>query len=106
VHRDELAFTTTSPEVPLGEVADLWRTLLETFRRHCLRVPPANLALYAYTTSFPVDVVLRDAEDDLLTQLESVSSIDELEARIKPKDHRHGSLRGSSFEGARPPRWP
>jgi hypothetical protein len=44
------------------------------------------LALYPFSTSFPVERVERDAGDRLLAQLENVPTIEDLEARIAVGD--------------------
>lgn len=44
------------------------------------------MALYPFTTSFPLERVVRDAEDELLAQLERFDTIEELQAEIKAGD--------------------
>lgn len=44
------------------------------------------LALYPYTLGFPVEKVLREAEDQLLAKLRDVPAIEQLEATIRAKD--------------------
>jgi hypothetical protein len=44
------------------------------------------LALYPYTTGFPMDRVIRDTEDELRAQLEAASSIEEVAATLKGGD--------------------
>jgi hypothetical protein len=44
------------------------------------------LALYPYTTSFPLEKVVRAAEGELLTQIERISAIEDLESTIAPGD--------------------
>lgn len=42
------------------------------------------LALYPYTTGFPLDRVTRDVEDDLVAQLERHDSIESIATQIEP----------------------
>lgn len=44
------------------------------------------LALYPYTSGFPLERLVRDAGDELKAQLETANSIEDIQAAVKPGD--------------------